>query len=120
MCRNQTSTTTRIATHELWICFFVTETSESRNQTSTTTRIATPILLFKGEIAAAPIVETKHPLQQGLRLGVSVLIVLPFNVETKHPLQQGLRHLLLGLRILNGFCRNQTSTTTRIATLSGN
>ena len=64
-------------------------------------------------------VETKHPLQQGLRpMCVIFLFFPPTPVETKHPLQQGLRRETEDVCFLGFFCRNQTSTTTRIATNS--
>ena len=89
-CRNQTSTTTRIATRSVLftLCVGVYFFGESkpnihynkdcdisftdlkygfkgRNQTSTTTRIATS--LFPLSFLCVHFVETKHPLQQGLR-----------------------------------------------------
>ena len=84
-----------------------------RNQTSTTTRIATLRLCLRRHAR----VETKHPLQQGLRQPIIVIIIPCTIVETKHPLQQGLRPIkLASSTIVLKFSRNQTSTTTRIAT----
>ena len=63
------------------------------------------------------VVETKHPLQQGLRRGLREFQLLHFaEVETKHPLQQGLRHNIRVYTLECDVSRNQTSTTTRIAT----
>ena len=95
--------------------FLIFPAHACRNQTSTTTRIATGNRrrLFPRFFLSKPNIHYNKDCDKLL-----LLIICPREVvETKHPLQQGLRHYAWGLFLCRLGCgRNQTSTTTRIAT----